>query len=48
MFEARNHTPVTSAFAVGTVARIGSLPLARRPDMARLAARIPHRRGVSR
>lgn len=48
MFEARIHKPVTSAPAVGTVARIGSLPLAWRPDLARLAARIPHRRGVSR
>ena len=48
MFEARSHTPVTSAFAVGTGARIGSLPLAWRPDMAHPAARIPHRRGVSR
>ena len=48
MFEARISKPVTSAFAVGTVARIGSLPLDGRPDLALLTALIPHRRGVSR
>ena len=49
MFEARISKPVTSAFAVGTVARIGgSLKHDGLRDLALATAPLPHRRGVSR
>jgi hypothetical protein len=48
MFDARIHPPVTSAAAVGTVARAGGLPHGRWPEMALLAVPLPQYRGITR
>jgi hypothetical protein len=48
MFDARIHPPVTSAAAVGMVARAGALPQGGWPEMALLAVPLPHRRGIDR
>jgi hypothetical protein len=48
MFDARNCSPVTSAAAVGTVARADGPPHGRRPDVTLLAALLPQHRGITR